>query len=104
MIEQLKNIWQRRELLYYIVKHRMQAENKNKVLGFLWSFLNSFLPLVTCITLAEFLASSSIKSCFKRSIMAKCYNHPRTRSFFPLFLVYNKSPLRNCQAADTAIP
>jgi ABC-type polysaccharide/polyol phosphate export permease len=40
MIEQLKNIWQKRKLLYYIVKLQMKAENKNKVLGFVWSFLD----------------------------------------------------------------
>ena len=34
MIEQLKNIWQKRELLYHIVKFQMTSENKNKVLGF----------------------------------------------------------------------
>ena len=32
MIEQLKNIWQRRELLYYIVRFQMKAEIKSKVL------------------------------------------------------------------------
>ena len=32
MIEQLKNIWQRRELLYHIVRFQMKAEIKSKVL------------------------------------------------------------------------
>ena len=32
MIEQLKNIWQRRKLLYYIVRFQMESEKKNKVL------------------------------------------------------------------------
>ena len=51
MIEQLKKIWQRRELLWYIVRFQMKAENKNKVLGFVWSFLNPLLLLLTYIVL-----------------------------------------------------
>jgi lipopolysaccharide transport system permease protein len=53
MIEQLKNIWQRRELLWYVVKFQMKAENKNKILGFVWSFLNPFLLLLTYIVLVS---------------------------------------------------
>jgi lipopolysaccharide transport system permease protein len=55
MIEQLKNIWQRRELLYYIVRFGMKAENKNKVLGFVWSFLNPLLLLFTYIILVSYI-------------------------------------------------
>ena len=55
MIEQLKNIWQRRELLWYIVKFQMKAENKNKVLGFVWSFLDPLLLLVTYIILVSYI-------------------------------------------------
>jgi len=47
MVEQLKNIWQKRELLYYIVKFQMKAEKKNKVLGFVWSFLDPLLLFLT---------------------------------------------------------
>ena len=53
MIEQLNNIWQRREVLYFIVKFQMKAENKNMVLGFLWSFLNPLLLLLTYIVLVS---------------------------------------------------
>jgi len=53
MIEQLKKVWQRRELLWYIVKLQMKAENKNKVFGFLWSFLNPLLLLLTYIILVQ---------------------------------------------------
>lgn len=55
MIEQLKKVWRRRELLYYIVKLQMKAENKNKVLGFLWSFLNPLLLLLTYIVLVHYI-------------------------------------------------
>jgi ABC-type polysaccharide/polyol phosphate export permease len=55
MIEQLKDIWQRRELLYYMVKFQMKAENKNKVLGYLWSFLDPLLLLFTYIILVHFI-------------------------------------------------
>jgi lipopolysaccharide transport system permease protein len=55
IIEQLKKIWQRRELLWYIVKFQMKAENKNKVLGFLWSFLNPLLLLITYIVLMQII-------------------------------------------------
>ena len=55
MIEQLKNVWQRRELLYYIVKFQMKAENKNKVLGFVWSFLDPLLLLLTYIVLVYYI-------------------------------------------------
>jgi len=51
MLEQLKKIRQRRELLWYIVKLEMKAENKNKVLGFVWSFLNPLLLLLVYIVL-----------------------------------------------------
>jgi lipopolysaccharide transport system permease protein len=55
MIEQLKNIWQRRELLWYIVKFQMKAENKNKILGFVWSFLDPLLLLLTYIILVSII-------------------------------------------------
>jgi len=55
MIEQLKKVWQRRELLYYIVKLQMKAENKNKVLGFVWSFLDPLLLLLTYIILVSYI-------------------------------------------------
>jgi lipopolysaccharide transport system permease protein len=55
MIGQLKKVWQRRELLWYIVKLQMKAENKNKVLGFLWSFLNPLLLLLTYMILVHYI-------------------------------------------------
>jgi len=55
MIEQLKKVWQRRELLYYVVKFQMKAENKNKVLGFVWSFLDPLLLLLTYIVLVSII-------------------------------------------------
>lgn len=53
MIEQLKKVWQRRELLWYIVKFQMKAENKNKVLGFVWSFLDPLLLFLTYLILVH---------------------------------------------------
>jgi len=55
MIEQLKNVWQRRELLWYIVKFQMKAEKKNKVLGFAWSFLDPLLLLLVYIVLVSYI-------------------------------------------------
>jgi len=55
MIEQLKNIWQRRELLWYIVKLQMKAEKKNKALGFAWSFLDPLLLLLVYIVLVHYI-------------------------------------------------
>lgn len=55
MIEQLKSIWQRREVLIYLVKYELKAENKNKVLGFLWSFLDPLLLLGTYIVMVDFI-------------------------------------------------
>jgi ABC-type polysaccharide/polyol phosphate export permease len=55
MTEQLKNIWRKRELLWYIVWFQMKAENKNKVLGFVWSFLNPLLLLLTYIVLVQYI-------------------------------------------------
>jgi lipopolysaccharide transport system permease protein len=55
MIEQLKKVWQRRELLYYIVKLQMKAENKNKVLGFVWSFLDPLLLFLTYMILVHII-------------------------------------------------
>jgi len=51
MIEQLKKVWQRRELLWYIVRFQMKAENKNKILGFAWSFLDPLLLLLVYVVL-----------------------------------------------------
>jgi lipopolysaccharide transport system permease protein len=51
MIELLRKVWQRRELLWYIVKLQMKAENKNKLLGFAWSFLDPLLLLLVYIVL-----------------------------------------------------
>jgi lipopolysaccharide transport system permease protein len=55
MIEQLRKIWQRRELLWYIVKLQMKAEKKNKVLGFAWSFLDPLLLLLVYIVLVSMI-------------------------------------------------
>lgn len=55
MIEQLNSIWQRRELLYYIVKLQMKAENKNKLLGFVWSFLDPLLLFFTYMILVHYI-------------------------------------------------
>ena len=55
MIELLKNVWQKRELLWYIVKFQMKAENKNKVLGFVWSFLDPLLLLLVYIVLVHYI-------------------------------------------------
>jgi lipopolysaccharide transport system permease protein len=55
MIEQLKKIWRRRELLWYIVKLQMKAENKNKVFGFLWSFLDPLLLFLTYMVLVSII-------------------------------------------------
>ena len=55
MIEQLRKIWQRRELLWYIVKLQMKAEKKNKVLGFAWSFLDPLLLLIVYIVLVSYI-------------------------------------------------
>lgn len=53
MIEQLKKVWQSRELLWYIVKLQMKAENKNKLLGFAWSFLDPLLLFLTYFVLVH---------------------------------------------------
>jgi len=53
MIEQVKKVWQRRELLWYIVKLQMKAEKKNKVLGFAWSFLDPLLLFLTYMILVH---------------------------------------------------
>ena len=55
MIEQLKNIWRNRELLWYMVKLQMKAEKKNKLLGFLWSFLDPLLLLLVYIVLIHYI-------------------------------------------------
>ena len=55
MIEQLRNVWQRRELLYYMVRLQMKAEKKNKVLGFLWSFLDPLLLLIVYVVLVHYI-------------------------------------------------
>jgi ABC-type polysaccharide/polyol phosphate export permease len=47
MIEQYKAIWQRRDLLWYLVTSDIKAQRKNKVLGFLWSFLDPLLLMGT---------------------------------------------------------
>jgi len=55
MIEQLKKVWQKRELLWYMVRFQMKAENKNKVLGFVWSFLDPLLLLLVYIVLISII-------------------------------------------------
>jgi ABC-type polysaccharide/polyol phosphate export permease len=55
MIGQLKNIWQRRELFFYLVKFEMKAEHKNKALGFLWSLLDPLLSLLVYIILVHYI-------------------------------------------------
>ncbi len=55
MIEQLKKVWQRRELLWYMVKLQMKAEKKNKVLGFAWSFLDPLLLLIVYVVLIGYI-------------------------------------------------
>jgi len=55
MIEQLRKVWQRRELLWYMVKLQMKAEKKNKVLGFVWSFLDPLLLFLTYMILIHII-------------------------------------------------
>jgi len=55
MFEQLREVWQRRDLLYYLVRFEMKAENKNKVLGFVWSFLDPLLLLIVYIVLVHYI-------------------------------------------------
>jgi lipopolysaccharide transport system permease protein len=55
MIEQLKKIWYKRELLWYIVRFQMKAENKNKLLGFAWSFLDPLLLLLVYVVLISYI-------------------------------------------------
>lgn len=55
MIEQFKGIWQRRELLFYLVIYQLKAENKNKALGFLWSFLDPLLLLGAYIVFVVYI-------------------------------------------------
>ena len=55
MFEQVREVWQRRDLLYYPVRFEMKAENKNKVLGFVWSFLDPLLLLITYIVLVHYI-------------------------------------------------
>jgi lipopolysaccharide transport system permease protein len=55
MIEQFKGIWQRRELLFYLVSSHLKAERKNKILGFLWSFLDPLLLMATYIILVVYI-------------------------------------------------
>ena len=55
MVEQLRGIWQRRHLLFYLVIYEVKAEHKNKVLGFLWSFLDPLLLLLVYIVLVVFI-------------------------------------------------
>lgn len=55
MIEQLRKVWQRRELLYYMVKLQMKADKKNKLLGFAWSFLDPLLMLLVYIILVSYI-------------------------------------------------
>jgi lipopolysaccharide transport system permease protein len=55
MIEQLRRVWQRRELLWYIVRFEMKSENKNKLLGFAWSFLDPLLMLIVYIVLVSYI-------------------------------------------------
>jgi ABC-type polysaccharide/polyol phosphate export permease len=51
MFEQYREIWKRRELLFYLVTYQIKADFKNKALGFLWSFLDPLLLLGTYIVL-----------------------------------------------------
>ena len=59
MIEQFRDIWQRRELLLYLVTYELKAEHKNKVLGFLWSFLDPLLLMGAYIILVSFIFQRS---------------------------------------------
>lgn len=43
MTNQYKRIWERRDLLRYLVAFDIKAKQKNKALGFLWSFLDPLL-------------------------------------------------------------
>ncbi len=55
MFEQVREVWERRDLLYYIVRFEMKAENKNKVLGFVWSFLDPLLLLIVYVVLVHYI-------------------------------------------------
>jgi len=55
MFEQFRDIWQRRELLFYLVTSDLKAQHRNKALGFLWNFLDPLLLMATYIVLVVFI-------------------------------------------------
>ena len=55
MIGQFRSIWERRELLRFLVISELKAENMNKALGFAWSFLNPLLLLGIYTLLVVFI-------------------------------------------------
>jgi ABC-type polysaccharide/polyol phosphate export permease len=48
MMEELRELWRYRELLFVMVQRELRVRYKNSALGFLWSFLN---PLLTTLVM-----------------------------------------------------
>ena len=55
MIEQIRAIWSRRDLVNYFVRTQLKILYKHKVLGFLWTILDPLMMMLVYVVLVVFI-------------------------------------------------
>ncbi len=58
--QRLKEIWQARELLLFLVRKELKVRYKNSVLGFLWSFLNPAMVLLIYFVVFRYIEHTPV--------------------------------------------
>ncbi len=53
MIEQLRALWKRRDLIVHLVRSDLKVTYKNKALGYLWSLLDPFMMMLVYVVLVQ---------------------------------------------------
>jgi len=53
VIRQLRRLWMRRELVWYLVRSDLKVTYKNKVLGYVWSLLDPLMMMLVYVVLVQ---------------------------------------------------
>lgn len=93
MVEDLRELWRFRELLWAMVERDLRIRYKNSALGFFWSLLNPLVTVLVMWAVFTFLLGNHTKS-YAAYILA---------AYLP-FLFFNMSLMDSAQSVLGALP
>ncbi|MDI9639649.1 ABC transporter permease [Kamptonema cortianum] len=93
MIENLKELWRFRELLWAMVEREIRIRYKNSFLGFFWSLLNPLVTVAVMTVVFKFLMRNGTEN-FSAYILA---------AYLP-FMFFNMALMDSAQSVLTALP